>query len=261
MGSSQQILAAEKAAAVGGGSDSGPELITGLQLWLNANALALSDGAQVTTWADTSGNGRDATGVLGNTHKPLYRATGGPNSKPAVQMVEDVSDQGGWFTLPDFLTALAATSGHAFSVVKIDHDPPGSTLAYAAPPLGDWGTTNDEYYTFDNDGVIYDSWGANARKTTSNPTTSLTTWHVYEQRTASGAWSRRINAATSGNDFFSTASNTVAWSTAPKIARSTTNGKFMHGLIAEVIFYNSILGSTDYASIKTYLNTKYGFSL
>jgi len=245
----------------GGAADSGPELITGLQLWLNANAITGKvTGDEISTWNDSSGNARNATGVVQQTLKPTYRSSDGPNSKPCVRMVRADNGQGGYFTLPDFLTGLAATSGHAFSVVKLDNDPPGAN-SFAAPPLGDWGSSTDEYYCFPSDNGIYDGWGSSARKTTGDPTTALTTWLVYEQRTASGAWSRRINAATSGGDFFSTGTNTVAWSSAPKIGRSTSSNKFMHGLIAEIIFYNSVLGSTDYNSIKSYLNTKYGFSL
>lgn len=241
---------------VAGGGDTGPELITGLQLWLNANAITASDGDQITTWADDSGNGRDATGQVVNTIKPTYRATDGPNSKPCVRMVSFATGQGGYFTLPDFLTALAATSGHYFAVVKIDNDPPSNNNE-AAPPLGDWGTSTDEYYNFPSDSGIYDGWGSSVRKTTGNPTPALTSWLLYEVRTASGAWSSHID----GTQHFTTATNTVAWSAAPKIGRSTSSNKFMHGMIAEICFYNAIIAGGDLTAIKSYLATKYALTL
>jgi hypothetical protein len=239
------------------GFGDGPETITGLQLWLDAAQITgKSDGDEISTWSDVSGNSRDATGVVVNTLEPTYRATDGPNSMPAVRMVRSDNGQGGYFTLADFLTGLAATSGHCLVVVKIDNDPP-SANNHAAPPLGDWGTSTDEYYCFPSDNGIYDGWGSSVRKTTGDPTPALTSWRLYEVRSASGAWSNRID----GTVHFSTGTNTVAWSSAPKIGRSTTSSKFMHGLIAEIVFYNKILDSTEYQTIKDYFTTKYGLTL
>lgn len=237
--------------------DSGPELISGLQLWLNANTIAgASTGDQISTWNDDSGNSRNATGVVINTLKPTYRASDGPNSKPCVRMVRSDNGQGGYFTLPDFLTALAATSGHYFVIVKIDNDPPSNNNE-AAPPHGDWGASTDEYFVFPSDSGIYDGWGSSARKTTGNPTPALTSWRLYEIRTASGAWSSHID----GTQHFTTATNTVQWSTAPKIGRSTSSNKFMHGLIAEICFYNTVLTGGDLSSIKSYFSTKYSLTI
>jgi hypothetical protein len=48
-----------------------PDDVSGLALWLKADSLTLSDTDPVSTWADSSGNGRDATQTL--TKRPLYR--------------------------------------------------------------------------------------------------------------------------------------------------------------------------------------------
>lgn len=49
-----------------------PSRIAGLALWLSINSLsALANNDPVSTWPDSSGNSRDATGVL--TTRPLYK--------------------------------------------------------------------------------------------------------------------------------------------------------------------------------------------
>lgn len=244
----------------GGVSDSGPELISDLQLWLNANTISgLSDDDQITTWEDDSGNGRDATGVQHIDWKPKYRSTDGPNSKPAVRMGTDNPEAGGWFTLADFLTGY--TSGHIFVVVKTDIDP-SSAIDRAGPPTR-FGSANSnaDLYPFHTDSKVYDAFGSTVRKTTNDFTTSLATWHVYESRTASAAWSLRINGATSGGDFFSTATNTVGWTTTPRIGSHHLSDTHLCGMIAEIIFYSRVLDGTETGDIYDYLETKYGITL
>lgn len=67
-----------------GGKAFAPSDITGLNLWLYADAITgLSDDDAVGTWADQSGNGNDATqGTAGQ--KPLYK-TNIQNSLPVVR--------------------------------------------------------------------------------------------------------------------------------------------------------------------------------
>jgi hypothetical protein len=182
---------------------------------------------------------------------PKFKQTAGPNSYPAIRMV--ASALGGWFALPNFLTGYPA--GDFFAVVELDADPPAGTAE--APPHGDWGTAGDAYYPWSNNGNIYDDFGTNTRKD-NIAVASLAQWRVYEARTAPGAWSNHLD----GTQLHTTASNTVAWSTAPFIGHTATNGKYLHGLIAEVIFYSSVLSNTDrWNTIHTYLNNKYAFSL
>jgi len=233
----------------------GPDSIADLELWLPISALSGADEDEITTWPDQSGNGRDGTGVADAITKPLYRTAGGPSGGPSVELGL-AGIRRGHFTLPNFATGF--TSGEIFLVPQVlPDDPPTDSGVNMGPPAGDWGTGTQSLYPF-TDGVIYENWGSTVRKTTNNPTTNLTNWVVYNIRTASGDWSWSINGATSGNDFFSTASNTVAFGTAPRIG---TNGRNLNGRIVEVIFYSRVLNSTERFTIHAYLNSTYGFSL
>lgn len=247
-------------AAGGGGGGVAPTDLSGLQLWLKADAITgLSDNDQITTvWPDSSGNGRDFSSLTLGSIKPRWKATSGPNSQPAVRML----DTGYFQRSSAFLSGF--TAGEGFAVVKIDNDPP-ATSAKCGPPFGDWGDNFDDYYPYNGDSKIYIGFGSTTRKTTLDPVTSLTTWHLYNCRSSSGDWTHSINAATSTNDFFNTATNTVAWDTTGniRVGASSSSSKTMEGYIAEIIFYNRILNDTTErkAVVHAYLNTKYAFSL
>ena len=234
----------------------GPGGVTGVQLWIDASQeTGFSNGDEVSTAQDWSGNGRHATGVVFNVLKPTYRATDGPNSMPAFRIMNEVNDQGGYFTLPNFLSGAA---GHHLSVVKLDGDPQALD-SHAGPPLGDWGSASStSLYPNNPDNIIYSSWGRTTRIATVDPTPSLANWHVYEERSAAGHWSNWLN----GVMLFQTSTNTVAWGTAPKIGHHSVGGiSTLFGMIAETVFFNRILDSGDLAAIYAEWNDKYAFSL
>lgn len=243
--------------AVVGGGGVDPTDLANLELWLPVSALSGSDGDQISTWEDQSGNNRDATGVIFSSAKPKYRTGGGPSSGPSVEIGLGGSFQGN-FTLPNFASGF--TSGEIFLVIQAEEDPGADTGVNWGSPAGDWGTGTAGLYPF-SDNVIYENWGSTVRKTTNDPTTALTSWLLYNIRSASGAWSWSINAATSGNDFFSTGTNTVAFSTAPLIGRSGTRA--MKGRIVDVIMYSRVLDDATERkpTVHQYLNDTYGFSL
>lgn len=244
-------------AAPGGGGGAAPTDLANLEHWLPVSALSGSDGDQITTYNDQSGNGRNATGQVFGTSKPKYRTAGGPAGGPSVE-IGLAGSFGGYFTLPNFATGF--TSGEIFIVLQIlPADPPTDSGTNMGSPA-EWGTGSGGLYPF-TDGVIYDGWGSDTRKTTTNPVTSLTTWHLCNFRSASGSWQRVINGATSGNDFYTTASNTVAFSAAPLIG---SNGlRTMNGRMVDEIMYSRVLDDTTErkAVIHQYLNDEYGFSL
>lgn len=229
-------------------------------LWYDASQeTGFSDNEEMDDVTDFSGNGRHGVGVIGNVLKPKWMATGGPNSQPAFRMSDISTTEGGHLTLPDFLAPFS--EGHAFAVVLLDIEP--SINARAGPVFGDWGNNlGGEYYGFPADSGNYDGFGSTTLKTTGVQATARTNWLVYENRTASGAWSRHINGATSGDDFFSTATNTVAFGATPKIGRRTVGGvRSLYGLIAEVLFYSRVLDTGEATAIYGYLEDKYAITL
>lgn len=242
-------------AAAGGGGPL-PTDLANLELWLPVTSITgLSDNTAITTWPDMSGNGRDATGQ-GSGSKPKYRTSGGPTGGPRVEFNPVFGDDF-YFSLANFLTAF--TAAEAFIVPKVISDPPGLS-SVSSHPLGQFGSdVAAAHYPF-TDGKIYDDFGSTARKNTDNPVTSLTSYHVYNVRSASGLWERTINAATSGTDFYQTLTNTVGWNTTPQIGKDTN---IFQGSIVDIFLFSRILDDATERkpTIHQYLNNAYGFSL
>src|SRR3990167_3932393 len=84
-----------------------PDSISGLQLWLKADAITgLNDGDSVTTWTDSSGNSNDATQSTA-ANKPIYK-TSIINSKPVLRF-DGSNDQ----------MNVPALSGTAMSIITV----------------------------------------------------------------------------------------------------------------------------------------------
>lgn len=233
-----------------------PLTIANLELWLKADAITgiPDDGNITTTWPDSSGNARHATAVQGASDWPTYQAAAGPNSMPAVKSRKAATlsvDSSGWFTLPNFMTGF--TAGHVFVVMK-KIQKSSAVPSRSGPPLGDWGSTTDDYFCFQTDSKIYDGTGSSLRKTTVDPGDVTTNWFLYEVRTASGAWSNWKD----GVSLFSTGTNTVAFGSAPFLGRTTTNTKKYDGFWFEVIFYSRVLNAAEITTIYDHLETRTG---
>jgi len=220
-----------------------PSQISGLRLWLKADALVLNDGDAVGTWVDQSGNANDATQATA-ANKPTYKA-GIVNGKPVVRF--DGSND--YLALPNFVSTFIA--GEIFIVVKIDNDPP--TLD---SQTGLWTFGSDiqnTHYPY-TDGIIYDQFGTATRKATSDPAIALTSFRIYNVASQSGEWTSRIN----GVQHYTTATNTASFTTAPILGAGVGGSNyFLDGDVAEVILYSSVLSSGNRGLVEGYLNSKY----
>jgi hypothetical protein len=206
-----------------------PAGVAGLKVWLKADAIVgLADTDPVSTWSDSSGQGNDGTASL--TVRPLYR-TGIVNGKPVVRF-DGVNDV---LNLPNSFSAF--TAGTAFVVVKIVTDPPTAEIRTGLWRFGAGITSHHYPYT---DGTIYDAFGSTVRKTTGNPTPALTNWHVYEVVSKTNEWTSRIN----GTQHFTTATNTVGWTTTPQLGGQSSVNLYCQGDIAEFLLYDNDIGST-----------------
>jgi hypothetical protein len=220
-----------------------PTDITGCQLWLDASQMSLADGVEVATWADLSGNARDWVQSVPGT-RPLCK-TGILNGLRVVRFngADDVLDG------PNFLTGF--TAAEIFILVKVDADPPAGV---AQSGLWSFGNSGDSVHFPYTSGVVYDDFGSTVRKDTGDPTLSLSSaFRLYNVSTASGAWTSRVD----GTQHFTTATNTVGWSTAPRLGSSSDNTKFLDGDIAEIALYNAVLSGGDRTDFQDYITAKW----
>lgn len=230
------VMAAHYVATSGGGFVD-PRSISGLVLWLSAQAeTGFADGAQMGTWTDRSGLGNHATGVVGGLGvKPLWEATAGPTAGPAVKFQStSTGTDGGYFTLPNLLSG--ATSGEALVSVK-------STVSRTS--LWKVATSGDSsHYPFDT--PVYENFGHASGRYSYTPTMAITSWRRYGTYAATNDGKAFLD----GVEQASTVAMTVGWPTVPQIGRDAYG---FGGSIGAVIIYNRKLTTTERADLDTWL--------
>lgn len=220
--------------------ENAPATISGLVLWLDASSIeGLADGAAVTTWADKSGKGYDATA---GTSSPNYRLNG-VNGQPAVDFDGGADDM--------TISMVETTSNWTwFFVIDADADT-SSSLSYLYDAAtgrfimshrSTTGTGNPGYH----DGTGHSSAEA-----------SITGAQVYEYNLSSAAGGFIYR---NGVQILSSTYTQKALGGAQRIAAHNSGGgtNSFDGRIAEIIAYNSALGSTDRDTIYDYIANKYG---
>ena len=243
--------------SVGGGPSFSPIDVAGLAAWFKADSLTLADGDPVSTWNDSSGNSRDATGGGGSAN-PTFK-TNVINGLPIVRF--DGSN--------DFLThATFTNSGSSiFFVISgssantgndgiyswtdggddyAGGDPLTYSTGYTGGPSGFSGiwrgigtfftniTTAYEAF-FSYNVIVSDAGSGDVTMTIRKSETTL------ETKTAAGLLSNSMQ------NCFIGARGSGASAGAP----------FYNGDFAELIIYDVDIGATDRDKVELYLKTKY----
>jgi hypothetical protein len=235
----------------GGGAFS-PSDITGLQLWLKADAITgLSNNDPVTTWGDESGNNRDATQSTSGA-KPLYK-TGIQNSLPGVLF--DGTD--------DYMLANWTHTGSNLSVFFV-----GQRVA-APADHENWITCRDSIQANDftnvesviiayegGTGGVLQDFRDGTKSSHTHPGNSVTFLYavVYD---GSNNNSYLDGVASVNNPVASTGS--FGFEEVYLMARyeSFSPSRFSNGYLFEVVAYDTALGTSDRQDVENYLTTKW----
>jgi hypothetical protein len=257
-----------------------PSLIS-TALWLDANdsSTITESGGAITTWADKSGNGRNAT-ADGN---PTYSATGMSTSKPAVQL-DGTGDA--------FVSSITGIgSFNALDVYMVTK----TTLAAAAD------TNSGVFWGYGNVGTAGGSYPANRGQNWASSTGGLTgefITAVFDNasfdagRLGSSTYTRAANTAqilnsknsNSGTSLFANGSEVTLGVTPNQITTSTNTapsntgytldsnlhiGAFRAGgalvyspaiKFAEVIVSSTLLSTLNRQKVEGYLAHKWGLT-
>ncbi len=200
-----------------------------------ARFMALSNDESVVQLSDESGN--DRHGTQSTTGARAVFKSNIANGQPAL-----LFSAGQWYDLPNFMTSF--TEGELFIVIKAAADPPATSAKSGLLEMGN--DLNASHYPF-TDGTIYSDFGTGTRKNCGNPTPSLANVTLINIVSKAGEWTMRINGAA----FYTTASNTVAWSATPAIGRETSgfSDVYFDGYIFEGAFFSTERTSGERADI------------
>lgn len=199
-----------------------PNALSGLAMWLKADALPLADGAAVTSWTDSSGNSRNATLSQGT---PTFE-TNELNGNPVVRFTANGESS---FTFPTMTNIRTV-----FMIVK-------ETAVAQHFLLGD-----DSTYHFHRGtgGILWDPKYASTN--VRNGSTKLNGAAVNGTTTPLGSGWKIISIVTAGNV------------EASRLSRDrTTVGRSWDGDVAEVIVYDRALTANEELLVGGYLAQKY----
>ena len=219
-----------------------PADITGLSLWLKADAGVTLSGSNVTAWADQSGNGNNATSPA---VAPTF-VSSSINSKPAISFNNDSS----WMQIPQ---NNIGNSANITVFVVIDYTSGGVILNKgdaASFEATEWemAPQNGFGYVRNDNGDF--SWNVVALTPSG---LSLIT-----MITTSGITELLNNDASQGNSSDATPINAISQYIG--IGGGGTSGDTTAALdakIPEIIIYNLALSNQDKQAVQTYLNDKY----
>ncbi len=224
-----------------------------LTLWLDANNLGLSDGANVTTWADSSGYGNDAAAASGN--EPIVK-TGMLNSKPVVRFAAGNSD---------FLTVAddASLNPDEISMIIVSMHTSGSdawspyiikTSSYSWDDGYGFARSNatDDFISF------IDSYNTNVVSATYTTNSYDISISVYD-KTNIELFKNETSAGTDNyTSSINNSSNSLYIGASPNGANPTA---FLDGDIAEIITFSRAINSAERTIVANYLSEKYGISV
>lgn len=210
--------------------------ITGLDLWLDANAITgLSNGDNITAWPDMSLAGNSPTiNVAPNWYTNVI------NGYPVVR-----------FASGDYLTTALSADGAEqtmFVVCKI------SSAAITNPIFNSSGSDGLQFFILSGGKPTVAKRGAAVlyEYTSAMDTTSFHYVH--------GAYTDSGNLAVAGFDgTVGNAATALSLSGGNTFVLGSNSGvEWFVGDIAEMIHYSAYLGASDIATVENYLKTKYG---
>lgn len=208
------------------------DLGAALKGWYDADQQTESNGSEVPTLIDRSGNGNDFVegGLLAPTLQHNF-----VNGKKALECAGRRMERSS--TLLSGATACAA-----FWLVKGVADPSSSPNDRA--PLNVFGNTGADASHYYTDGIWYETFGTTSRRSV-NPPTSWANWHIGGVTSASNDYKMWWN----GTDLGVTASpNTVDTGSATRKMFDLFDGH-----AAQVILMNAVPSTSDRQKIEGYL--------
>ena len=231
-----------------------PSDITGLSLWLKADAGVTVSGASVTEWADQSGNGLDVVPDFATADITLDSSVAKFNNKPAILF--EVTNENG---------DVGLYNNNPFIGKSV-------FLVYSLESAGDF-----EYSViYENNGInVYTSYETGNKKFggyfngffDSNTTSTLGTAYIRtviadDDGEGDNPIDFYINGASDGSlvggGFYNFRAQIVIGNGGARGAGpSPSINQPFQGYLAEVIVYDTVLTTPEREQVETYLNDKY----
>lgn len=219
-------------------------LPSGLPYWAVWEVFreSYTNGAQVSSLNDQSGNSRNATqGTSGN--QPIFLLNE-INGKAAVNYASSKH--------LGFASLTSLTAMEMWQVTKLNKNVEGVSGTTGIQTIGTAPDTSHYPYT---DNAIYDTFGRSTRHSFSKGANDLSNWHCGMWISASGEWTYLFN----GIQVYTTTTNTPAFTSNPKLGMSVSTG--YEGKIAATYAFSAKLSADERLAMKKYISAVFGLSM
>jgi len=238
------------------------DIETGGDLPVPTSSVSLSNTGNlfVTTWADQSGNGRNASAVDVSSY-PTFNSSD-LNNRPTISLSSVAGGTNKSFQISG--NPMGASGSTAFVVNYVDPNVfsvDGENGDGNGALLGNFGSAeNGSHWPYGiGTSSVYDSFATDTRKDDLGLPTGITSWNIYSVYSQNNDWKLFCNGTEFYSDTSNVYSNAIANSTSLYIGMQNNAGtdQIFKGKIAEVVFYNRVLTTQERQQVEAYLNTKY----
>ena len=243
-----------------------------LIVWVNAkkaSSITQNGSNQVSQWADLSGNGYNfSQGTSAN--KPVYGATSGPNSRPALTFTSTSSQ---YLSTPTLPASISFTGGVSTFTVSSFNAPQTAQGWQRVFDFGSGqGSNNVMIGRYANTaGFYYEGWnGASGDETwtTTSPIVNGTN-NVFEAVQQGGAVGNLTTVAlyVAGTSQAATGQAGSSQTWVPTSVNRTSNyigrsnwaaDNYFAGTMSEILLYNSAFNTTQRVIMENYLSAEWG---
>ncbi|NII28477.1 T9SS type A sorting domain-containing protein [Pseudoflavitalea sp. X16] len=247
---------------------------TNLIVWLNAantSSVTLTGGTNVRRWSDLSGRSYHFVQNT-NARRPVYYATGGPNSKPAIRFT---ASNDHYLSTPSIPNTISYTAGvSSFTVVNFSATSGGGYERIYDFGVGEsdnciWfgrhGTSSNIAYEGRTNGTLVQTY-TNTTSIIANGTHQMQ--EVIQQGGTAGTTSpvtyyRAGTAWTSGGTYGSITYVPAAANRGSNyIGRSNwAADEYYNGYMSEILFYNIFMNTTRRIILENYLSASWGITV
>jgi len=229
-----------------------PTDLSGLSLWVKADAGVTLSGSNVTAWADQSGNGNN---VIANTGEEPTFVSSFLNNKPAIQFngagqIVEIADSNSldFINTSAFIVLKYLGQGTANNILYIKNADAGSPADQAMYGLV---ATNNGNVSFSQNVGGWNDHRTQIDIRDSIPRILSMTYDGINQNVYSnGSFSNTFNIG--GSIATSTGLLQIGG-----YNKSFDSAEYFYGQIAEIIMYNRAVTGTERQQVESYLNTKY----
>jgi len=235
---------------------------TGLQLWLKADSITdIEEGGDVTTWTDSSGNGRNAVQST-VSDKPTFTSAG---IGPAALKFDGVNDDmevtfHALFNSEEFTVFCVAKSNATAGDHTVFSSIEGSTGATTAKGFALFMDMNNKDATaFWRENSTDDGITSAANSVVNTQAQIMT--YTMDDTTANADADTATLFVNGKQQAQQTSGVGYVPNTAANLKIGEMSGDFFDGQIAEILIYNAVLSDADREQVEGYLSLKYGIGL